>query len=405
MAKYFTDFSEYVIGEKPSDWTNRWYVAPANDWIVVESPDDPLKKALLKSGESITNTNLNANSLLSWDVIDADPDRAEIHVITRTRKSNDSVTSAVYSGVAIRASGTSEATASAYITAFRRLADQINITRILGAGVGSTLAATDALSAPSAWKYFEFKVSGDQLKSRNWEGSLEDAPVEWSMETTDVNISIAGHIGMYCRRQKADYYWDFIGVGTGGDTPPIAPISSSITLSVDSISLSMTMESPTLSQANQLAVDDIQLQSSLDAVTLQQANVLRPDDISLSSFMGEVTLSSAGQLSVNSMQLNIGLESVELQQSNVLAVNDLLLTTTFESPDLSVDLTLVPDSIWLSVLLDQVELTQSHLLTVDDLTQSISLDNVTLTVAGQVIGPGTLTIGITGPSISIGISP
>ena len=198
---------------------------------------------------------------------------------------------------------------------------------------------------------------------------------------------------------------EWIGVGTDGDAAPLAPVSEGITLSVDSISLSMAMDSATLTQANQLAVDSIELMTSLDAVTLQQAHVLIPDDISLSSVMDAVTLSSAGQLSVDSLQLNIGLESVALQQANVLSVDNLLLDTALESPDLSVGLTLVPDSIWLATLLDQVSLTQSHVLTVDDLTQSISLDNVTLTVAGQVIGPGTLTIGITGPSISIGISP
>lgn len=261
--------------------------------------------------------------------------------------------------------------------------------------------------------------SGNVLIKGNLWPSTSDEPIGWQIEYTDESgsaITPPFYPALVGRGFTGNpvTFTEF-GVGTNGDPAPTEPVDEQITLSVDSISLLMTMDSATLTQTNQLTVDDLQCQTSIDAVTLQQANVLSPDALSLTTQLADVSLISTGQLSVNDLQLTMAIEVTELQQANQLSVDNLMLSTTFESPDLSVGLTLVPDSIWLSALLDHVSLTQSHLLTVDDLTQSISLGNVTLSVAGQVIGPGTLTIGITGPStltigitgpsISIGISP
>ena len=396
MAQYFEDFRSGILDSTPSDFSLVWGGPLA---FAIKSgnplPDSDRHLLLTPSDGGFTRT------ALKW-LSENTSGRTTVRVLLQCQFQNEIAQAVHIPGPFLSGSGNS-ASRTGYVF-WSGQSDRISK---YNGGSDSTLATGgSAGTAALVDRWLEIIRDGGKVEVRRWLFG-EERPSTANAEITDgAPLAVAGFFGLSFLSSTANTPGKLysIAAATDGDAIPTAPITGGVTLSVDSMSLSMTMNSSTLTQANQLTVDDIQLQLSLDAVTLQQANVLSPDDISLNSFINAITLSSAGQLSVDSLQLNIGLVPVELQQSNVLAVNGLLLSTNFESTDLSVGLNLVPDSIWLSALLDQVAITQSHLLTVDDLSQSISLDNVNLTIAGQVIGPGTLTIGITGPSISIGIS-
>lgn len=393
MAEFFTDFSNDIIGQLPANTTLRRNSDTGHYQVVLEGGVKQLRY-FVPSGKQQARG-------LSFDAIEQTGTTEIFATLRDVNLTNVNTCRVLLSG-----RDDNDSDYEAYL--LNGSAKRFSILRRFD-GTNDIATILNPTPLPSSNDYYHVLLrveagDSDNISAKYWlEGT--DEPNEWLLVVSDDSVQRTGWMGLLGFTVGSTVYYKNVGIGTDGDPAPTAPVDEQITLSVDSISLSMTMDSATLTQTNQLTVDDLQCQTSLDAVTLQQANVLSPDALSLTTQLADVSLISTGQLSVNDLQLTMAIEVTELQQANQLSVDNLMLSTTFESPDLSVGLTLVPDSIWLSALLDHVSLTQSHLLTVDDLTQSISLGNVTLTVAGQVIGPGTLTIGITGPSISIGISP
>ena len=370
MAQYYEDFRDAVLDSVPSDFSLVW--------------GGPLAFAI-KSGNPLADSDKHllltpsdggfVRTAIKW-LSENTSGRTTVRVLLQCQFQNELTQAVHIPGPFLSGSGNS-ASRTGYVF-WAGGSDRIS--KYNGGGDSTLATGSTAGSVDLADRWLEIIRDGSTIEVRRWLFA-DERPVTANAEITDgAPLAVAGFFGLSFLSSTANVPGKLysIGVATDGDPVPTAPVTGGVTLTVDSISLSMAMDSATLTQANQLTVDDLQCQTSLDAVTLQQANVISPDEITLTSQLDSAVLVSAGQLSVNDLQLTMAMEATQLQQANQLSVDSLLLTTTFESPDLSVGLTLVPDSIWLSALLDQVALTQSHLLTVDDLTMQITLDGAFL---------------------------
>lgn len=363
MAQWFVSASDADVLSKFTERTSGGSLSVVND-----------------NGIDALRLNLPANNRVFWSFDTAGVGQ-DFEIVARLR-SGSAAQGRTGAAVGARISG---AAANIYAYRFADINfDGMQIGRYLNGAFLQLSNVSGAVQDITEYHWVRARVSGDLVQMKVWDGTPLNEPNIWTSEYTDPSIFPDGMCGLFVFEIGNHYYTD-IGFGTNGDPAPTEPATGGITLSVNSLSLSMALDAAELSQSNQLTVDDLQCSTSLDAVTLQQANMLNPDDIALNMQMDSAVLVSAGQLSVNDLQLSMALDAAGLQQANQLSVDDLLLTSSLESPDLSVGLTLVPDSIWLATLLDQVSLTQSHVLTLDDLAMQIALDGTFLIPGDGVV--------------------
>lgn len=213
MAQYFTDFSEYTTGEQPSDWTKR--IATNLAWTVQASASAVGGKALRTPGGGS-----NARSVLSWDHIDADANRADVEVYFRCRFEN-AVTAAPDAFAAVRGSGTSSGTANFYRMGPRPNgggSTNLQIARYLDGGFSGVGETNDFVYESNVFYNVLAQARGSAFKIRIWpDGDVE--PAGWNIEVTNADIPAAGWVGLFVFSPLPSEF-DVYGVGTGTDSAP-----------------------------------------------------------------------------------------------------------------------------------------------------------------------------------------
>jgi len=221
MAQYYTDFSEYTTGVQPSDFTERWDAAAATSTVetVLGTTGGKVLEVVATGGPAA----------LSWDKIDSDPDRADVEILTRTRR----MTSRKRYTMGVLARGVNaEATRTGYIPT---IGEDYAIDRYLS-GSFSSLSTAFFIPTFEVWYYLRVRFNGTSIKLRAWSGAIVDEPATWDLETTNSDIAAAGWVGFF-NFSDITVEYDILSVGTNGDsapstapaTGPETPVSLSVT--------------------------------------------------------------------------------------------------------------------------------------------------------------------------------
>jgi hypothetical protein len=221
MAQYSTDFSEYTTGQQPSDMTKRWVTASVA-WTVIESAISGVTGGKVLE---LTRSGGNSRSGLSLDAIDSDADRADVEVLVKTQHPT---TANDFGGILFsRGSGISTLE-NLYRSGVRWAATESSLISDL-AEYNSGSFAQGPLTAQSlsadTWYWIRARWNGTTRQLRFWaDGDSE--PGTWAEEDTDASITAAGWVGLFSfASTEATQIYDFLSVGTNGDTAPGIPPS------------------------------------------------------------------------------------------------------------------------------------------------------------------------------------
>lgn len=206
MAQYKTDFVEYVTGSQPSDWTERWGTANSS-WSVEDEGIGSPSDNILRHTASV-----NARRMLSWDDIDADPNRDNVEILSKFKTSS---TTNAQNHLRVRGSGSS-GSETAYGFFMGLNSGTITVNKLVS-GSGTTLG-TDSFSwSTGTYFWVRFRVNGTSLKARIWEdGDIE--PSTWNIEVSDSSISGVGWAGFGAFTSSGNRDFDFVSIATNGET-------------------------------------------------------------------------------------------------------------------------------------------------------------------------------------------
>lgn len=157
-------------------------------------------------------------------------------------------------------------------------------------------------------------------------------------------------------------------------------------LVVNDLSTGVTLETPSLTQANTLAVADLSTGTTLENLALSQAYTLTVADISTGVTLETTALTQANTLAVADLSTGTTLETLALTQANTLTVEDLSTTPTLEAPTLSLDnVSLTVADVSIAITLETVALTQANTLAVADISTAPTLETLALTQANTLV--------------------
>jgi hypothetical protein len=210
MTTYSTSFDSYTADVQPSDWTARWVTAN-NTWAV-------RSKASTEGGKVLENTGtVDGRHLLSWDAIDGDANRANVEVLGRMRSSSTLLSQL---RLIVRGSGSAASETGYMLDLPSASATDLRIIKA-SAGTLTSLGTAYAYTfAANTWYFVRFRANGTSLKARVWaDGEVE--PSVWHIDITDSSISAAGWTGVGNLESTGTRDFDWISVGTNGDTAPL----------------------------------------------------------------------------------------------------------------------------------------------------------------------------------------
>ena len=243
MTTYAKDFSdELTTGVFASDFTNRFKTT--SGWTI-EAPTDAEDDRTFQAAGTDTDSSLG---LVSWDDVDGDANRVNSDIVVRFKCASDAANEW---WIWTRASG-SAGSENGYVC-FCNAGGNIVMSRY-DSGTQSVLTAADEdlnadfVSNPWAyftddqdpsftyqpadlWLYVRFRVNGTgatvTLQTKVWIDGVQglgNEPDHWINETTDTSgsrISTAGWCGIGRFGETGVVDWDYIAIGTNGDTAPI----------------------------------------------------------------------------------------------------------------------------------------------------------------------------------------
>ena len=216
MTTYSTNFGSYTAAAQPSDWTARWVTSNVT-WLATTLANTEGGKVLRRASTA------NANRLLTWDTVTA---HADTELLARYKVS---ATSANHLYLHVRGSGAAAAETSYWVmvstTGSMSLGKNV-------AGAQTTLGTTYTFTArPSgAWYLLRFRVNGTTLQARIWEDGTPE-PTTWQTTATDSAVSAAGWAGVGAYNSVGDIDFDYVAVGTAGDTAPLRTGTPTVSLS------------------------------------------------------------------------------------------------------------------------------------------------------------------------------
>lgn len=285
MAQFYTDFSEYTTGVQPSDWTHQWATTSA---YTAETGGGIGPKLLqqTQTSEGVTG--------LSWD--DAGSS-ANVELLVKVRLHSDTAGIDYGGGAFIRGSGGS-GSATAYHISLDYGGQVFRIGRNISGSYSGLATSSTFTFTYDQWVWYRFRVNGSSVQARAWlDGASE--PGTWALDVTNYEITDAGLSGVYTYDGISDQY-DWVGIGTNGDTAPgpddvvdIAPAAAEITLTpyTPTTSLGPLTVAPTNAS---LSVTNYAPVVSLGPLTVAPESV----NISIISY-APVVIASVGSITVN----------------------------------------------------------------------------------------------------------
>lgn len=203
---YTTDFSEYTIGQSPSDWTSRW--DDTRSYIVSEVESNP---ALVISGGSSSGS----PSVFTWDVLDDVPGKEDFEIVYRfsypTGSDGDG-------GAALRVGG-SLGNHSGYI--FSETNNFRFSIKFLDGSLSFLGNQFTPLLMDGTWYIARVRIVGGTFQYKWWlEGDTE--PEAWALTVNDSDIT-TGHIGFYRANNNGDYVVNYFSAAFNGAVAPLPP--------------------------------------------------------------------------------------------------------------------------------------------------------------------------------------
>lgn len=211
--KYFTNFEDSdVAADPPLGWTKRWAAAasPLTYTRSVENASPAFKRRqvrLVQGGSAI--------GAITFDVVDADADRADVEAVTLVKLAATPDSDHV---IFARASGASAAVANGYYASITPAVSEVRIGKVVSGAFTNIAVSSFASSAGNSY-LMRFRVNGTSLKLRVWLAGTAE-PTTWNVDTTDSALSAAGWVGFSGFTNARISEWNFFSVGTKGDSAP-----------------------------------------------------------------------------------------------------------------------------------------------------------------------------------------
>lgn len=203
MTQFKTDFSEYALDVKPSDWTNQWDSSGEQFHIVVEVSSTVGDK-ILKIDEASS-----AFRALSWDDVGTP---SNVEIFTRIRAEN---AGSMLIALLLRGDGNISQKIGYVLRIF---GDDFYVGHHNGGGFTQLDVFKSNQVVNNTWYNVRFRVSGEEIKVRVWE-EHENEPSIWDSEVSDGVVSGEGWVGVHNYHNAAGST-DFFTVGTDGDSAP-----------------------------------------------------------------------------------------------------------------------------------------------------------------------------------------
>lgn len=218
MTQYFTNFADDTVGNAPLNWTKRWSTADTTAIIVAD--------AFAASGQALrlyqTTGATDEKKGISWDLVDADANRA---------------TCEVYARIKVVGTGRNNRTAAIFGRGNgAQASEDIGTGRITSANPTTTTAqwflagaslATDAGTISTDIVQNDIvnlllTITGTTVSVKAWEDGQSEPGAADATITNASAPTAAGWIGMLCQQNIAvfDFYLGEFGVGTNGDSAP-----------------------------------------------------------------------------------------------------------------------------------------------------------------------------------------
>lgn len=173
-----TDFSEYVLGEHPSDWDkSKWHEI---GWVIDDARTNPVSGVEKILYRRIFSSN---RYLIKWDVLDG---LSDVEILTVCLTPEFDVTNALR--VYLRAGGDST-TENGYYLECDFDNDTIQLSKYDSGGSAISLSGTVAKSLVSnTWYRQRVRIQGTSIKAKVWEDGTTE-PGSWDIEVTDSEYS------------------------------------------------------------------------------------------------------------------------------------------------------------------------------------------------------------------------
>jgi len=192
---YWTDFTEYTIGQQPSDWTEQWDVDKATS-LVTAGGEFGGKFVRIDHTETFPSGSRYA---LSWDD-PGTPTDGEILALVRSSTPHN------HCSLVLRGSGGLN-TENGYQADLNFWDEEIRILRWLNGGYSGLIAATSKTLDLDTWYWVRFQVRGTALKMKVWEYQTSE-PESWDLSTSDLQLA-SGWVGIFSSYDDArdfDYF-------------------------------------------------------------------------------------------------------------------------------------------------------------------------------------------------------
>ena len=188
-VKASTDFTDVTL----SEFTQRWNVGA---WSIA-------------SGE-LRFAGGTSRRALSWNAIDADPDRADVEILARIRAVTGS---AVGRGVILRGGGLAGSETGFFCS-------QLNGPVYVGQYISGTYKLRNGIGfSPVDGSLFwvRFRAEGNSVMARGWQDGA-DEPDAWGLVVAADAIPGPGFVGAHAAGSATAQMWDRMAVAVGGAT-------------------------------------------------------------------------------------------------------------------------------------------------------------------------------------------
>ena len=213
MAKFYTNFSEYTLGQTIGDidWS-QWFGEPNPDdaYTIIEHNSE-------RAFEFDSSKSSGANHYVSWDKTGQSRD-AEIYTDIYVEGGGFGNVGSLI----VQAKEESSRDAG-YLTDFR--SDQFSLAKYED-GSRTTFANVDEVVDPISRRKIRIRREGDYLKGKHWDYT-ESEPSGWDIELSDDTIDFSQRHAIGNLNGRDFRIFEF-GVGTNGDSAP-----TSITEAID----------------------------------------------------------------------------------------------------------------------------------------------------------------------------
>ena len=192
-VKAATDFTDVTL----SEFTQQWNVGA---WSI-------------ESGE-LRFAGGTARRALSWDVVDADPDRADVEILARIRAATSS---SVGRGVILRGGGRAGSETGFFCS-------QLNGAVVIGQYISGTYRLRNGIGfSPANGSLFwvRFRAEGNSVMARCWQDGAAE-PDAWGLVVAAGAIPGPGFVVAHAAGGATAQMWDRMAVAVGGATAVMA---------------------------------------------------------------------------------------------------------------------------------------------------------------------------------------